>query len=115
MHGTKSKKAHFLVDNLGLGARNIGYYTDKDLAIGAVINALGRAFTLTRCDKFTQQYYKERYGVGENLFTEFDLANKRNPSFLVPCLRLIFPGRGLHTIGTLKSRIAWGTPTSPDA
>lgn len=65
MHGTKNKKAHYIVDNLGLGARDVEYYTDRDLAIGAVINALGRAFTLTRCDEFTKVYYRDRYGVGK--------------------------------------------------
>jgi hypothetical protein len=65
MHGQKNKKAHFMVDNLGLGGRDIEYYTDADLSIGAVINALGRAFILTRCDEFTKQYYRDKYGVGE--------------------------------------------------
>ncbi len=54
-----------MVDNLGLGGRDIEYYTDADLSIGAVINALGRAFILTRCDEFTKQYYRDKYGVGE--------------------------------------------------
>lgn len=63
MHSSACGKAHWLVDNMGGGGRDIEYYKDSDLAIGAVINIYGRAFTLTDCDEFTKTYYREKYGI----------------------------------------------------
>jgi len=65
MYGTKNKKAHYMVDNLGMNGRDVEYYSDKDLLIGATINIYGRAIILTDCDEFTKQYYKEKYEVGK--------------------------------------------------
>lgn len=35
------------------------------MSIGCIINIYGRIVTLTDCDKFTQSYYQEKYGVEE--------------------------------------------------
>lgn len=75
MHERKGKKAHFMVDNLGLGARDVVYYNDRDLAIGAVINVFGRAIILARMDKFTEEYYKEKYGLCTLTFLEKAVLN----------------------------------------
>jgi hypothetical protein len=53
-----------LTDKLCPGIDEKEFITDKDLCIGAVLNVYGRAFILTECDKATQTYYREKYGIG---------------------------------------------------
>jgi hypothetical protein len=66
MYGSKNKKAHWMVDNLGhQGPDESEFYKDNDLAIGAVLNIYGRPFILTNCDEFTRQYYRDRYQIGK--------------------------------------------------
>ncbi|KAL3318897.1 EF-hand domain-containing member C2 [Cichlidogyrus casuarinus] len=52
-----------LLDNLKLGKRDIEYYTDKDLQIGATLNLFGRLVTINSCDEFTRQFFKVKYGL----------------------------------------------------
>lgn len=54
-----------MTDSLCPGIDEKDFVTDKDLAIGAVINVYGRLFTLVDCDKATQTYYREKYGIGK--------------------------------------------------
>ncbi len=75
MYGTKNKKAHFMVDNLGSSVDDSEFLHDNDLAIGAVINIYGRPFILTNCDEFTQQYYRDKYGVED--FTPLTLNEEQ--------------------------------------
>jgi len=53
----------YLHDRLCPGIEEKEFYSDKDLAIGAVIDVYGRAFVLTECDEFTKTYYKDMYGI----------------------------------------------------
>jgi len=55
----------FMPDRLCPGVDYKEFIKDNDLAIGAVLNVYGRAFILTSCDKATEIYYREKYGVGE--------------------------------------------------
>jgi hypothetical protein len=87
MYGSKSKKAHFMVDNLGNQGDGMEYYMDNDLAIGAVLNIYGRPFILTDCDEFTKQYYKEKYQVEDftplklNEQTEMEIPDPKPPPY----------------------------------
>lgn len=38
---------------------------DADLKIGQVVNVFGRSVVLTDCDKFTREYYQQKYGIEE--------------------------------------------------
>lgn len=41
------------------------YLQDKDLKIGNIINCFGRCIVLIDCDKFTKEYYQQKYGMEE--------------------------------------------------
>lgn len=47
------------------GAVHTDYYHDSDLAIGTVINVWGRKVVLCDCDDFTKEFYRTKYGIGE--------------------------------------------------
>lgn len=46
-----------------MGEVKIEYYSDADLRIGQWVNVYGRKFLLCECDKFTQEYYQQKYGI----------------------------------------------------
>lgn len=46
-----------------MGDVKIEYYSDADLRIGQWVNVYGRKFLLCECDKFTQEYYQQKYGI----------------------------------------------------
>ena len=50
------------------GAPADSVYTERDLAIGQYVNVFGRRLLLTSCDRFTQNYYTEKYGMGDESF-----------------------------------------------
>ncbi|KAG8235664.1 hypothetical protein J437_LFUL016037 [Ladona fulva] len=64
--GHSFKKGHYIYDSLSSGRNDLGsryeYVTDKDLYIGAALDAYGRNIVLTSCDPFTQEYYRSKYG-----------------------------------------------------
>ncbi|XP_030369999.1 EF-hand domain-containing family member C2 [Scaptodrosophila lebanonensis] len=62
--GSNMRDVRYITDPLNAG-QNQTFYTDEDLRIGAVLNVFGRSVVLTSCDHFTQQYYKEKYGIQE--------------------------------------------------
>ncbi|XP_035890805.1 EF-hand domain-containing family member C2 [Anopheles stephensi] len=57
------KGGRYLTDCVGIGKSDGNYYRDADLRIGARINVYGRMVLLTGCDRFTEGYYREMYGV----------------------------------------------------
>ncbi|XP_033239499.1 EF-hand domain-containing family member C2-like [Drosophila pseudoobscura] len=61
--GTNMRNVRYCVDPLNTGNKDIMYYSERDLQIGSVINVYGRAVIITELDPFTQQYYRQRYGV----------------------------------------------------
>jgi len=61
--GSTFMNSTYLADRLCPGIEEKEFVTDKDLAIGAVLNVYGRPFILTDCDKATQIYYREKYGI----------------------------------------------------
>lgn len=63
--GPSVEKSRSVVDPLGIGVENKEYYTDKDLTIGSVLGSYGRRFVLVDMDKFTKEYYQQRYGLGK--------------------------------------------------
>lgn len=44
---------------------------DSDLGIGKVINVFGRDVVLTSCDRFTQKFYRSKYGIGKSYTVVF--------------------------------------------
>jgi len=54
------RDVRYVADPLNTGQKQVQYYTDQDLQIGAVLNVFGRAVVLTGCDQFTQSYYREK-------------------------------------------------------
>lgn len=50
---------------LQTGAIKADCYHDSDLVIGGYLNVWGRKLLLCDCDKFTQEYYKSKYGIGK--------------------------------------------------
>ncbi|KAH8263834.1 hypothetical protein KR038_010714, partial [Drosophila bunnanda] len=61
--GTNMRNVRYCVDPLNTGNKEILYYSDRDLQIGSVINVYGRAVVITELDPYTQQYYRDRYGI----------------------------------------------------
>ncbi|KMZ09937.1 EF-hand domain-containing family member C2 [Drosophila simulans] len=61
--GTNMRNVRYCVDPLNTGNKEIHYYREKDLQIGSVINVYGRAVVITELDPFTQNYYRQRYGI----------------------------------------------------
>ncbi|XP_017868784.1 PREDICTED: EF-hand domain-containing family member C2 [Drosophila arizonae] len=61
--GSNMRDVRYVADPLNTGQKQTVYYTDEDLRIGAVLNVFGRDVVLTSCDQFTQQYYREKYGI----------------------------------------------------
>lgn len=89
--GANIQKGRFLADSLNCGRRDVQYYRDNDLAIGGVINVFGRRVILTECDKFTQEYYRVKYGLGEFFLSVFFTALLCNQKlgFVVAILTLM--------------------------
>ncbi|XP_038119302.1 EF-hand domain-containing family member C2 [Culex quinquefasciatus] len=56
------KGGRYLTDSVGIGKRDDNYYRDADLAIGKMINVYGRTIMLTSCDRYTQDYYRTKFG-----------------------------------------------------
>lgn len=61
----RAESGRVLMDPLNFGNAKTEYYSDTDLHIGSVINVYGRKVTLTKCDDFTKEYYKCKYGIGK--------------------------------------------------
>ncbi|XP_035706892.1 EF-hand domain-containing family member C2-like [Folsomia candida] len=76
----------YMTDSLCPGIDEKDFVTDKDLAIGAVINVYGRLFTLVDCDKATQTYYREKYGIDDftPLVLEKSETERASPRVQVP-------------------------------
>ncbi|NXE99226.1 EFHC1 protein, partial [Menura novaehollandiae] len=50
------------------------WYSPKDFAIGKCLTLLGRTFLIYDCDKFTQNFYREKYGITD--FQPVDVNKK---------------------------------------
>ncbi|NWV07111.1 EFHC1 protein, partial [Ptilonorhynchus violaceus] len=50
------------------------WYSPKDFAIGKSLTFLGRTFLIYDCDKFTQNFYREKYGLKD--FQPLDVNKK---------------------------------------
>ncbi|EDW74855.1 uncharacterized protein Dwil_GK15906 [Drosophila willistoni] len=61
--GSNMRDVRYVADPLNTGKKQINYYTDQDLQIGAVLNVFRRAVVITSCDQFTQNYYRAKYGI----------------------------------------------------
>jgi hypothetical protein len=59
-----SKSRRYIFDALNCGAKPTNFYGPRDLAIGAVLNVLGRCVKLVDCDGYTKEYYRSNYGLG---------------------------------------------------
>lgn len=50
------------------------WYSPKDFAIGKTVTLLGRTFFIYDCDKFTQDFYRDKYGITD--FQPVDVNKK---------------------------------------
>lgn len=93
--GKGLRGGRFIMDCLDVADHKIDYYEERDLAIGAQTNVYGRIVTLTSCDEFTQNYYRQKYGIE-------DFTPKYNPAACKQNMRKIerelppFNGWGTH-------------------
>lgn len=53
------------MDSLALDGEAEPYYKCTDLYIGAVLNVFNRHIVLAQCDEFTQEFYRNVYGMSE--------------------------------------------------
>ena len=73
--GPMGQGGRYILDSLKTGAIHTECYTDSDLTLGSVINVWGRKFMICSCDEFTQEYYRNKYGIGKITVLFRDFAN----------------------------------------
>lgn len=57
------------------------YYEEEDFQVGNKINVWGREMTITGCDKQTQKYYMENYGMQESQFEPIPVERPQKPVY----------------------------------
>ncbi|NXG11865.1 EFHC1 protein, partial [Sakesphorus luctuosus] len=67
------------------------WYSPKDFAIGKTITLLGRTFLIYDCDKFTQNFYREKYGITD--FQPLDI--RKTPLEKIPQVIPPYNGFGI--------------------
>ncbi|CAH1401552.1 unnamed protein product [Nezara viridula] len=63
--GPTVENSRCVIDPLGLGLEEKEYYTDRDITIGSVICSYGRRFVIYDMDKFTKEYYAQKFGLDD--------------------------------------------------
>ncbi|XP_072498547.1 EF-hand domain-containing protein 1 [Notamacropus eugenii] len=53
------------------------WFTAKDFSVGAPVTILGRTFFIYDCDKFTREFYRDKFGLPE--FSAIDVSKKPLP------------------------------------
>ncbi|XP_068926691.1 EF-hand domain-containing protein 1 [Petaurus breviceps papuanus] len=53
------------------------WFTAKDFAVGQPVTILGRTFFIYDCDKFTREFYRDKFGIPE--FSRIDVSKKPPP------------------------------------
>ncbi|KAI8838822.1 EF-hand domain-containing member C2 [Chytriomyces hyalinus] len=56
------RKSKFLYGSTAIESPD-DYFTERDFTIGAVLHLYGRPFVICDCDGFTQDYYRDKYGL----------------------------------------------------
>lgn len=64
-NANESNSYYYKMDNRCINEGEELYYRCIDLYIGATLNVYNRNIILVSCDKFTKEYYKTVYGLGE--------------------------------------------------
>uniref|UniRef100_A0A4X2L023 EF-hand domain containing 1 n=1 Tax=Vombatus ursinus TaxID=29139 RepID=A0A4X2L023_VOMUR len=54
------------------------WFTAKDFAVGQPVTILGRTFFIYDCDKFTREFYRDKFGFPE--FSAIDVSKKPPPA-----------------------------------
>ncbi|XP_020849629.1 EF-hand domain-containing protein 1 [Phascolarctos cinereus] len=54
------------------------WFTAKDFAVGQPVTILGRTFFIYDCDKFTREFYRDKFGLPE--FSAIDVSKKPPPA-----------------------------------
>ncbi len=57
---------------LQTGAVYEDFYKDCDLTVGAEVNVWGRRMIVADCDDFTKDYYRSKYGIGNQPYCAVD-------------------------------------------
>jgi hypothetical protein len=57
------------------------FFTDLDLATGTAVNLLDREFILYDCDRFTTEYYKQKYGIEQKSYEKPETDDDKKSSF----------------------------------
>lgn len=53
---------------LQTGAVHEEFYQDCDLTVGGEVNVWGRRVIIADCDDFTKDYYRSKYGIGNQFY-----------------------------------------------
>lgn len=80
----RGMKGRYLQDRLEIKLPDEAskYYTEKDLAIGRVLNVFGRDVRLIDCDGQTKEFYRQKYGVEEFDSIPLPMSSKKVVNFM---------------------------------
>lgn len=62
----------FFLCVLQTGAVQEHFYKDCDLTVGGEVNVWGRKVIIADCDDFTKDYYRTKYGIGNQYYDVID-------------------------------------------
>lgn len=64
--------------------KNVAFYSETDFRIGGKVNVFGRELFICGCDRFTQEYYMNNFGMVEADFPQLQLDPNEKPLAKMP-------------------------------